>query len=277
MHSINLVIVSITLTTLPKMDLSCATSNPAPYPCPDFDGSPYAGATGSNYSIQCNTDYPGNDIPSVYTDAFEEYLRACSAPVPGSSAEVHVYAYCIGLSWEAGNPNPNCNLKYQITTVSHKVRLSSGYHPNNTLPNRRVISSRSSHSTISAPATSTTQTASSTMSTTSTGQPTSSPSSGSDSHRGVGIGAGVGAGVGVFGLAILAGIVYHMRRQPKRRPEEPLALSEEGDKRIDKPGKPSAGRRADELPAENKPGELLDQRGPRAELFKTRGARSEMG
>ena len=276
MHTIRLVIVSITLITFYRVELSyAATSTPAPYPCPDLDGSSYANATGSKYNIQCSTDYPGNDLPAVHTDTFAQCLKACDAYVPGSSAEAHDYAPCVGVSWGAGNPSANCYLKYQITTVKHNdVGLSSGYLANDTLPNSDVTSPRSSHSTTSAPATGTAQAATSTTSTT---QPTSRPSSGSDSHSNVGVGAGVGVGVGVAGSAILAGIFYLMRRQIKIRPEEPLELSAgEDDEKFDRLSKPSAEARVDELPAEDKPGELFDQRGPRAELFEIRGPQAEM-
>ena len=275
MQTTSLVIVLITLITLCRVELSSATSTPAPYPCPDLDGSQYADATGSKYNIQCSTDYPGNDLPAVHTDTFEECLKACDAYVPGSSAEAHNYASCVGVSWGAGNPSANCYLKYQITDVNHNdVGLSSGYQANDTLPNSRVTSPRTSQSITSAPATSTAQAA---TSTTSTAQPKSRPSSGSDSHSGVGVGAGVGIGVGVVGLAILVGIFYLVRRQPRRRPEEPLELSaEKDDEKYDKLRKPSFETRVDELPADNKPGELSDPHGPRAELFEIRGARAEM-
>ena len=272
MHTINLIIVPITLITLYKAKVSHATSPPAPYPCPDLNGSSYASATGNKYNIQCSTDYPGNDLPAVHTDTFEECLKACDAYVPGSSAEAHDYASCVSVSWGAGNPSANCYLKYQITSVkSNDVGISSGYRANDTLPSSQVTSPPSSQST---PATGTAQAATSTASTI---QPASGSSSRSDSHSNVGVGAGVGVGVGVVGSAILAGIFYLMRRQIKRRPVEPLELSAgEDDEKPDEFRKPSAEIRVDELPADNKPRELLDPRGPRAELFEMRGPQAEM-
>lgn len=275
MHAINLIIASITLMTLYRAKVSCATSPPAPYPCPDLNGSSYSGATGNKYNIQCSTDYPGNDLPAVHTDTFEECLKACDAYVPGSSAEAHNYAPCVGVSWGAGNPSANCYLKYQITSVKQNdVGLSSGSLTNDTLPNSHVTSPRSGQSATGAPATGTAQAATSTASTI---QPTSGSSGGSDSHSNVGVGAGVGVGVGVVGSAILAGIFFLMRRQIKIRPEEPSELSagEDGEK-SDKLRKPSAELRVDELPVDNKPGELFDPRGPRAELFEMRGPQAEM-
>ena len=276
MHIINLSIVPVTLITLYGVQMSCALSNPATYPCPDLNGSIYAGAPGSSYHIQCSTDYPGNDLPAVHTDSFEECLKACDAYVPGSSAEAHEYASCIGVSWGAGNPSANCYLKYQTTTVNHNhVGFSSGYHANYTPPESGTANSGTSPSSTSTPATSSTHAA------TSTTQPTPTSSSGSDSHGPIGVGAGVGVGVGVgvaVGLAVLIGIFYLLRRRPRRRPEEPLELSAaESDQKFDHLRQPSVERWADELPGENKPGELLDQRGPRAELFEMRGARPEMG
>ena len=306
MRTINLVIVPIALTTFYRAELSCAaTSTLPPYPCPEFDGSSYADATGSKYNIQCSTDYPGNDLPAVHTDTFEECLKACDTYVPGSSAEADNYAPCVGVSWGAGNPSENCYLKYQITTVKHDdVGLSSGYLANDTLPNSHVTSPRSSQSTTSAPATGAAQAATFTTSTTqptsrpssgsdshsdvdvgagtaqaatSTTQPTSRPSNGPDSHSNVGVGAGVGVGVGVVGTAILASIFYLMRRQIKIRPEEPLELSaEQDDEKPDRLRKPSAETRVDELHADNEPGELFESRGPRAELCEIRGPRVEM-
>ena len=275
MHTINLIIIPIALITFYRAQLSSAKSNPAPYPCPDLDGSSYTGATGSKYNIQCSTDYPGNDLPAVHTDTFEECLKACDDYVPGSSAEAHNYASCVGVSWGAGNPSANCYLKYLITTVKHNdVGISSGSLANDTLPNSSVTSPRSSQSTTSAPATGTAQAATSIASTT---QPASGSSSGSGGHSNVGIGAGVGVGVGVVGLAILAGIFYLMRRKIKRRSREPLELSaEKDDEKSDRLRKPSAETRVDELPADNKPGEFSDPRGPRAELFEIRGPQAEM-
>ena len=275
MHTINLVIVPIALITLYGAKPSRATSPPAPYPCPDLDNSSYSDASGNNYNIQCSTDYPGNDLPAIHTDTFEACLKACDAYVPGSSAEAHNYASCVGVSWGAGNPSANCYLKYLITTVKQNdVGISSGYLANDTLPDSRVTSPRSSQSSTSAPATGTAQAA---MSITATTQPTNGSSSGSNSHSNVGIGAGVGVGVGVAGLAIVAGIFYLMRRRIKRRPEEPLELSAgDDDEKSDKLRKPSAEARVDELPADNKPGELFDPRGPRAELFEIRRPQAEM-
>ena len=275
MHAINIVIVPIALITFYKAKVSCATSTPAPYPCPNLDGSSYADTTGSKYNIQCSTDYPGNDLPAVHTDTFEQCLKACDTYVPGSSAEAHDYAPCVGVSWGAGNPSANCYLKYQITTVKkNDVGISSGYLANDTLPNSSVTSPLSSPSTTSAPATGTAQAATSAAS---TAQPTSRPNSRSDNHSNVAVGAGVGVSVGVVGVAILAGIFYLMRRQIRRRPEEPLELSAGGDdEKPDRLRKPSAETRVDELPADNKPGELFDSRGPRAELFEMRGPQAEM-
>ena len=207
------------------------------------------------------------------SNTFEQCLKACEAYVPGSSAEAHDYASCVGVSWGAGNPSANCYLKYQITTVKRNgVGISSGYLANDTLPNSSVTNPLSSHSTTSVPATGTAQAATSAASTT---QPTSGPNSGSDNNSNVRV--GVGVGVGVVGSAILAGIFYLMRRQIQRWPEEPLELSAgEDDEKSDKLRKPSAETRVDELPADNKPGELFDSHGPRAGLFEMRGPQAEM-
>ena len=277
MHTINFVILPITLITLYRAKLSsAATSTPAPYPCPNLDNSSYASATGSNYNIQCSTDYPGNDLPALHTDTFEQCLKACDTYVPGSTAEAHNHAPCVGVSWGAGNPNANCYLKYLVTTVKHNdVGISSGYLANDTLSSSSVTSPRSSQSTTSAPTTGTALAATSTTS--AVAQPTSRPNSSSDSHSNVAIGAGVGVSVGVVGSAILASIFYLMRRQIKTRPEQPLELSAEADdEKSDKLHKPSADTRVDELPADNEPRELFNARGPRAELFEGRGAEAEM-
>ena len=277
MQPISLPIVPITLLALYRVaQVLCASNNPAPYPCPDLDGSPYASATGSRYHIQCSTDYPGNDLPAVHTDTFEGCLEACDAYVPGSSAEADNYASCIGVSWGAGNPSANCYLKFQITTINQNdVGLSSGYHANYTLPNSVVTSLGIGPSTTNAPVTSTTRAAE-----TSAIQAAPTHGNGSDSHMGIGAGAGVGVGVGVVvGSAILAAIFYLVRRRPRRRrPGESLELSaEEDDRKGDKRRKPSAEAWIDELPAENRPGELSDLRGARAELFEIRASRAEVG
>ena len=275
MHTITLVIIPITLITFYRAQLSSAKSTPAPYPCPDLDNSSYAGATGTKYNIECDTDYPGNDLPAIHKDTFEECLKACDAYVPSSSAEAHNFAPCVGVSWGAGNPSANCYLKYQISTVRRNDGgISSGYLANDTLPDASVTSARGSQSSTSAPATGTAQAATSTASTT---QPISGSNSGSGSHSNVGVGAGVGVGVDVVVAVILAGIFYRMRRKIKRRSAEPLELSaEKDDKKFDRLRKPSSETRVDELPADNKPGELSDQRGPRAELFEMRGPQAEM-
>ena len=69
----------------------------------------------------------------------------------------------------------------------------------------------------------------------------------------------------------MAGIVYLWRRRPGKWLEQPLELSAE---EIDRK---SARGWAQELPVENKVGELRAQRGPRAELFEIREPRLEMG
>lgn len=267
-------IVPITLITFYGAKTSYATNPPPPYPCPDLNGSSYASTAGNKYNIQCSTDYPGNDLPAVHTDTFEQCLKACDAYVPGSSAEAHNYAPCVGVSWGAGNPSANCYLKYQITTVKgNDVGISSGYLANDTLPNSSVASPLSSHATTTSSATGTAQAATSAAS---AAQSTSRPSSGSDHRSNVDVGVGVGVGVGIVGLAILAGIFYRMRRQIKRRSEEPLELSAgEDDEKSDRLHKSLAETRVDELPAENKPGELFDSQGPRAELFEVRGPQAE--
>ena len=273
MHITDRVIVPIILNILFRAQVSRAGSDPASYPCPNLDASPIKDTTGSSYNIQCSTDYPGNDLPSVHTDTFEECMKACDTYVPGSSAEAHDFASCVGVSWGAGNPSANCYLKYQITSINRNdVGFSSGYQANYTLPNAGVTSQGSSSSTTSAPATSTPYTS---TSTTSTIQPTPAPNSGPDGHGGIGVGAGVGVGVGVVvGSAILAGIFYLIWRRPKRRPEELVELSAEKDKKSDKLRELSTERRIDELPAEEKPGELFDPRMPRAELSEIRGTQA---
>ena len=279
MHIIdNFIILFVTLLTLHQVQKSRAANNPATYPCPDRNGSTYAGANGSSYHIECSTDYAGNDLPAVHADTFGECLDACDAYVPGSSAEAHDFASCIGVSWGAGNPSANCYLKYQITSInSNDVGFSSGYQANYTPPESGATTSGSS------PSPTTTLAASATHAAASTTQPTSTSSSHLDSHRAISVGAGIGIGIGAaIGIAIIAGTFYLWRRQPgrrlPRRLEAPLELStEEADREFDRLRKPSAEGWADELPAENQPVELHGQRGPRAELFEIRGTRPEIG
>ena len=268
MYAINLPIVPIAVFALYRLaKSSSAASTPAPYPCPDLDGSSYIDATGSNYHIQCSTDYSGNDLPAVHTDTFEECLKACDTYVPGSSAEAHSYASCIGVSWGAGNPGGNCYLKYNITTINRNdVGFSSGYYANKTLPGSGVQSLSSNPSTTSATTSSITEAAatSSTKAATSSIEPT--PKGGSGSHVGVGVGAGVAAGV-VVGAAILAGYFYLKKRQSKRGPELPPEMdAEENGKNYNKFHEPSSEKHFDELPAEYRPPELFDPRGPRPEM-----------
>lgn len=227
-----------------------AVSTPA-YPCPDLDGTSYTDATGSSYKIQCSTNYAGNDLPAVHADTFVGCLRVCDNYVPEPSAASK--ASCIGVTWGAGNPGGNCYLKYQITTINtDDGGLSSGYYANYTLPKSAVTSQGSSPSVANATATSSTHSASD-----------------SDSHVAVGVGVGVGVPVG---LAILVGFIYLMRRQSKTRPEELLGVhAVANDKNDDTLREPWAERRLDELPAENKSGELSDSRRPRAELSEIRG------
>ena len=277
MHTIRLVIIPIALIILYRAKLSsAATSTPPPNTCPNHDNYTYPNPTRSNNNIQCSTDYPGNDLPAIHTDTFEQCLKACDTYEPGSTAEAHNYAPCVGVSWGAGNPNANCYLKYLVSTIKHNdVGLSSANLAKDKLSTSTVTSPRSSQSTTSATATGTAQAATSTTS--AAAQPTSRPSSISASHSNVAVGAGVGVSVGVVGSAILASIIYLMRRQIKRRPEQPLELSAEADdEKFNKLHKPSADARVDELPADNEPGELFDARGPRAELFEGRGAEAEM-
>lgn len=281
MHSISLPSVLISIIAVCGLaQVSFAASDPASSPCPDLDGSSFADATGSSYHIQCNIDYPGNDLPSLHTDTFAECLKACDSYVPGSSAEAHDFASCVGVSWGAGNHDANCYLKYNITTTNHQnVGFSSGFYSNYTLPGSGGASPGSTSSTT----TSASVTSSTPGPTSTTAQPTPAPSSGSDSHGGIGVGAGVGVGVGVVvGFAILAGIFFFVRRRSKRRPAEPVELDAETNvkdpvKKSDGFSKPPAEKWLDELPSENKPLELSDPRGPRAELSEIRDIRAEMG
>ncbi|CAD6577659.1 MAG: hypothetical protein ASARMPREDX12_008444 [Alectoria sarmentosa] len=233
---------------------SAAVSTPT-YPCPDLDGTSYTDATESSYKIQCSTNYPGNDLPAVHADTFEGCLRLCDTYVPEPSAASD--ASCIGVSWEPGNPGCNCYFKYQITIINtNDGGLSSAYYANYTLPKSAVTNQGSSLWFKNAPATGSTLAAT----------PKLIPSSGSDSHVAVGVGAGVGVGVPI-GLAILAGFFYLMRRQSKTRPEVLMkkhALPNDPD--FNTLPQQRAERRVGELPAENKPGELFDPRGPRAEI-----------
>ncbi|KAM0797906.1 hypothetical protein BDR22DRAFT_965153 [Usnea florida] len=273
------IILSVTLLTLHRVQKSRAANNPATYPCPDRNGSTYAGANGSSYHIECSTDYAGNDLPAVHTDTFGECLDACDAYVPGSSAEAHDFASCIGVSWGAGNPSANCYLKYQITSVNpNDVGFSSGYQANYTPPESGATTSGSS------PSPTTTSAASATHAAASTTQPSPTSSSHSDSHGAISVGAGIGIGIGAaIGIAIVAGTVYFCRRRHRRRRpgrlEAPLELSAEvlADRKFDRLRKPSAEGWVDELPAECQPVELHGQRGPRAELFEIRGTRPEIG
>ena len=254
MNNINLHVALLAVCRLAQM--AYAASTPAPYPCPDLNGSSYTDITGSDYHIQCSTDYTGNDLPAVHTDTFQDCLKACDTYVPGSPAN---YAPCMGVSWGAGNPGGNCYLKYQITTINpNNVGFSSGYYANKTLSGSAVTSPSGSPSTTSAAPTSSTKAATSTISPT--------PSGGSDSHVRIGVGVGIGAGVLVV-LVILAGFFYRMRRRTKRRPDLPVEMdAEEDNKRIDKTHVLSSERRIDELPTETKSAELSVPRGPRPEL-----------
>ena len=260
MENINFHVFPIALLAMCRLaQIACAASTPAPYPCPDFNGSSYTDTAGSDYHIQCSTDYSGNDLPAVHTDTFEECLKACDTYVPGSSAEAHNYASCMGVSWGAGNPGGNCYLKYQITTInSNNVGFSSGYYANKTLSGSAVTSPGGSTSTTSATPISSTKAATSAI------LPT--PSGGSDSHVRIGVGVGIGAGV-LVALAILAGFFYRIRRRSKGRTVMPVEMDAEGDnKKIDRPYVPSSERRIDELFTENRSTELSVPHGPRAEL-----------
>lgn len=231
---------------------SVAVSAPA-FACPGLDGTSSTDATSSSYNIQCSTNYPGNDLPAVHADTFEDCLRACDTYVPELSAANN--GSCIGVSWEAGNPGGNCFLKYQTTTlITNDDGLSSGYYINYTLPKSAVTIQGSSTSAITR---------------------TPIPSGGSDNHVVVGVGTGIGVSVG---LAIFTGVFYLIRRQVRTRPGGPLgANAEANDNMNNKLRVHSAEREVDELPAENRPGELFDPRGPRVELTEIHGHRAEIG
>lgn len=85
------------VTTSSKTGATSAAVSTAAYPCPDLDGTSYTDATGNSYKIQCSTNDPGNDLPAVHADTFEECLRVCDAYVPEPSAASE--ASCIGVSW----------------------------------------------------------------------------------------------------------------------------------------------------------------------------------
>lgn len=247
------------VTTSSETGATSAAVSTAAYPCPDLDGTSYTDATGNNYKIQCSTNYPGNDLPAVHADTFEECLRVCDAYVPEPSAASE--ASCIGVSWGAGNPGGNCYPKYQITTINtNDGGLSSGYHVNYTLPKSAVTNQGNSLSILNAPATSSTHSATSTI------MRTPTPSGSSDGHAAVGVSAGVGVLVPV-GLAVFAGFFYLIRRRSKRRPEGLLDVHAVANEKNDNGLREQrAERRLDELPAENLPGELSVPHRPRAEL-----------
>ena len=135
------------------------------------------------------------------------------------------------------------------------------------LPNLAVTSQGGSPSITSASATSNTHSAASTI------IHTPHPSGGSDRHVAVGVGAGVGVPVG---LAILAGILYLVRRRSKTRPETSLEMhSMANDKNDSRLRESCAEGRFDELPAENKSTELSDGNDPRAELQEIREHRAD--
>ena len=219
-------------TTSSRISAASAAVSASAFPCPDLGGTSYTDATGSSYNIQCNTNYPGNDLPAVHVDTFGECLRACDTYVPEPSAASN--SSCIGVSWGAGNPGGNCYLKYQVTTlIANDDGLSSGYYINYTLPKSAVTIQGSSTSTTTR---------------------TPSPSGGSDNHVAIGVGVGIGVPVG---LAIFAGVFYLTRRQVRTRPGRPMGANMEANDSMDNGLRPpSTERRLEELPAENKPGEL---------------------
>lgn len=240
------------ITTSSRISAASAAVSTPTVPCPDLDGTSYTDATSSSYNIQCSTNYPGNDLPAVHTDSFEECLRACDTYVPKPSAASN--SSCIGVSWGAGNPGGNCYLKYQITTlINNDDDLSSGYHINYTLPKSAVTTQGSSASA-------------------NTRTPT--PSGGSHNHVAVAVGAGIAVPVG---LAILAGVFYFLWRQVTTRPGGLLEVNKEANDNmnIELPER-STENGAGELPAENKPGEFSDPRWPRAELTEIHGHRAEI-
>lgn len=222
------------------------------FPCPDLDDTSYTDATGSSYNIECNTNYPGNDLPAVHADTFEECLRACDTYVPEPSAAGN--GSCIGVSWGAGNLGGNCYLKYQITTlITNDDGLSSGYYISYTLPKSAVtIQGISASANMHTP----------------------TPSGGSDNHVAVRVGAGIGVPVGV---ALLAGVFYFIWRQVTTQPGGLLEVKAEANDDINNGvSEPATEREVKELPAKNNPGELSDPRGPRAEMTEIHGHRAEI-
>ena len=89
------------------------TSNPS---CPEADGTLYKAPDGSEFQIQCNTNYYGNEDSSTQSSTLESCVDACDQDI-----------YCVGVAWTASSGL--CSLKtsaasgYSSGDVHAAVRL----------------------------------------------------------------------------------------------------------------------------------------------------------
>ena len=247
----------------------------------DLGSSPPAMITPAISSIQAATstalpepilnDGSDSHVAIDVDAATSSSLAAISTTLPTSSpkdgSENHV---AVGIDAATVSTYAATSKIQAAASTSHAATSKNKAANSTTLPTSTPSGSPDSHVAIEViTATSSTHAATSPI------LPT--PSGDLESHVAIGVGAGVGIGVPI-GSAILACVFYLMRRQSKARPEGPMKTDAEADINESRgSSEPSTERQLDELPAKNKPRELCDPRGPRAELFEIRGIRAEMG
>jgi len=108
---------SAVVPTAPSSTIS-AVAHPSSvaYPCPAGIDTAYTDTTGNPYTLFCNTNFLGNDLPSLTTQTFAECIDACTAYVPPASGSGS--NPCVAVTWApvntAGN---NCYRKSAIQNV----------------------------------------------------------------------------------------------------------------------------------------------------------------
>lgn len=86
------------------------------YPCPTGLDQPYADSKGNAYTLFCNTDFLGQDLPSLNISIYSECIDACANYKPPPSGSFS--KPCVAVTWTATNRlGNNCYLKSGIQNV----------------------------------------------------------------------------------------------------------------------------------------------------------------
>ncbi|KAL8933316.1 MAG: hypothetical protein Q9216_006421 [Gyalolechia sp. 2 TL-2023] len=142
------VIVQSSTNNQGSVVLSSTTSTAANPNYSSSCGGTYRDLLGTSWHVDCNTAYPGSDLPSVTVSSFESCLQLCDNYNP--STNTFNGASCVAVTYGIRTDGGECYLKYNITETrsaggqDSAYKIESGVRPPVSASNPPVVVSSSS-------------------------------------------------------------------------------------------------------------------------------------